>query len=194
MSNTETPISTGQARLTFRKTGTDTDGELLEMEARYPPNSSQPPYHFHPYQGERFEVLQGEFRTKIDGVERSYRAGEEFIVPVNTPHWMYNTSDEEGRLLWQVRPAMKTQAFLETMWGLGTDEETNTNGLPNILQLAVILREYSDEFRASSPPYPIQRILFAILAPIGRLLGYRARYARYSGDAKATGLQIPAQR
>ena len=97
-------------------------------------------------------------------------------------------------MLWQVRPAMKTQAFLETMWGLGTDEETNTNGLPNILQLAVILREYSDEFRASSPPYPIQRILFAILAPIGRLLGYRARYARYSGDAKATGLQIPAQR
>jgi len=116
------------------------------------------------------------------------------MVPVNTPHWMHNISDEEGCLLWQVRPAMKTQAFLETMWGLEADNKSKTNGVPNILQLAVILREYSDEFRASSPSYPIQRILFAILAPIGRLLGYRARYARYSGEAETTGLQIPAQR
>ena len=194
MSNTATANHTDGGRLIFRKTGADTDGELLEMEARYPPNSSRPPYHYHPYQEEHFEVLQGEFRTKIDGVEHIYRAGEEFSVPVNTPHWMHNISDEEGRLLWQVRPAMKTQAFLETMWGLEADNESKPNSGPNILQLAVILREYSDEFRASSPPYPIQRILFAILAPIGRLLGYRAKYARYSGEAGRTGLQVPAQR
>jgi len=56
MSNTATVNSAGQAHLIFRKTGVDTDGELLEMEARYPTNSSQPPYHYHPYQEEHFEV------------------------------------------------------------------------------------------------------------------------------------------
>lgn len=170
----------GGSRLIFRRTGADTNGELLEMEALYPPSSAQPPDHYHPYQEERFEVLQGKFRTKIDGVERTYETGETFTVPAKAPHWMHNISDTEGRLLWQVRPAMKTQAFFETMWGLEADGKTNANGVPSLLQLAVILREYADEFRASSPPYPLQRVLLGILTPIGRLLGYQPRYDRYS--------------
>ncbi len=177
--------STDGSRLVFRKTGVDTDGELLEMDATYPPRSSQPPYHYHPYQEEQFEVLQGSFRAKINDIEQVYEVGEKFIVSANAPHWMHNISDEPGRLLWQVRPALKTQAFFETMWGLDSDGKTDANGVPNLLQLAVILREYTDEFRATSPPYPIQRILFALLAPIGRLLGYRARYARYSSTEQA---------
>lgn len=173
--------SHGGSRLTIRQSGADTNGELLEMEAAYPPNSPQPAYHYHPCQEERFQVLQGAFRTKIDGVTHTYMAGETFVVPANTPHWMYNVSHQEGRLLWQVRPARQTQAFLETMWGLEADGKTNASGVPNLLQLAVILHAYSGEFRASSPPYVVQRILFGILAPLGRLLGYRATYEKYSG-------------
>lgn len=77
---------------------------------------------------------------------------------------------------------MKTHAFLETMWGLNTDGKTNASGVPSLLQLAVILREYADEFRASNPPYPVQRVLFGILAPLGRLFGYQPRYERNSGE------------
>jgi quercetin dioxygenase-like cupin family protein len=172
----------GDSRLTVRQTGADTDGELLEMEARYPAHSPQPPAHYHPYQEERFRVLQGRFRTRIDGLEKVYETGETFIVPANTPHWMHNIGDTEGCLLWQVRPAMRTQALLETMWGLEADGRTNASGVPNLLQLAVILHEYADEFRASSPPYAVQRILFGVLAPIGRLFGYQPRYEKYSKE------------
>lgn len=168
------------SNLVIRKTAAETDGELLEMEATYPPNSSQPPYHYHPIQSEQFEVLSGRFRVKIGETEKTYEVGDKFTVPMNIPHWMHNISDFEGRLNWQVRPALKTQEFLETMWGLSADGKTNSEGVPNLLQLAVILNEYTDEFRASSPPYIIQRILFAVLAPIGRLFGYRPKYARYS--------------
>lgn len=174
--------ATGGSRLTIRQTSASTRGELLEMEARYPPHSPRPPAHYHPYQEERFQVLQGRFRTGINGMEKVYETGETFSVPANTPHWMHNISDVEGYLLWQVRPALKTQAFLETMWGLAADGKTNASGVPNLLQLAVILREYANEFRAVSPPYPLQRVLFGLLAPIGRLLGYQPRYDRYSKE------------
>ncbi len=169
------------SRLIIRQSSADTQGELLQMEAVYPPNSPQPPDHTHPYQEEQFQVLQGSFRADIGGVTHTYTAGETFTVPANTPHWMHNISHEEGRLLWQVRPALQTQAFLETMWGLAADGQTNANGVPNLLQLAVILHTYANEFRPSKPPYLVQRILFGILAPLGSLLGYRARYEKYSG-------------
>jgi quercetin dioxygenase-like cupin family protein len=182
MSKTQRNQQTKQ-RFIFHKTAADTNGELLEMEVSYPPHSGQPPDHYHPYQEERFEVLEGRFRTKIGEVMHTYETGEKFTVPKNTPHWMHNISDEEGCLLWQVRPAMKTQAFFETMWGLEADGKVNENGVPNLLQLAVILNEYSDEFRASSPPYWIQRILFGLLSPMGKLLGYRASYLRNSRES-----------
>jgi hypothetical protein len=44
------------------------------------------------------------------------------------------------------------------------------------LQAAVIARSYAGEFRLASPPWPVQQLLFAILAPIGRLLGHRPTY------------------
>lgn len=168
------------SRLIIRKSSRSTNGELLEMEATYPPQSPQPPLHYHPNQEEHFEVLRGTFRTHVGGVEKVYDTGETFVVPQNTPHWMCNISDEEGALLWQVRPALKTQSFFETMWGLEADGLTFDDGTPPLLHLAVILREYDKEFRASSPPYWVQRILFSIMAPIGKLKGYRAKYEKYS--------------
>jgi len=172
--------SSDGSRLIIHKTSKSSGGELLEMEAIYPPKSPQPPLHYHPKQEEHFQVIRGIFQTHIGGVEEVYESGDTFTVPANTPHWMCNISDEEGALLWQVRPALNTQAFFETMWGLEGDGETDSDGIPHILQLAVILRAYNKEFRASSPPYVAQSILFGILAPIGKLKGYRAKYDKYS--------------
>lgn len=163
-------------RLIFRKTASETNGELLEMEATYNPNSARPPLHYHPFQEEQFRVLSGQFRVMVDDEEHVFEAGDEFTVPANTPHWMHNISDEEGRLHWEIRPAMKSQDFFATMWGLAADGKTGDDGVPNFLQLVVILRAYRDEFRASKPPYWLQRILFALLSPIGRLRGYRPKY------------------
>ena len=50
-----------------------------------------------------------------------------------------------------------------------------TNPL-DLWRAALIAREYEDEFRLASPPWAVQRLLFGSLAPVGRLLGYRAKY------------------
>lgn len=183
----KTQYNAGKPAFTFHKTSADTGGEYLEMEVSYPPHSHRPPSHYHPYQEEHFEVLYGAFRVRIGDLERTYETGETFRVPPNTPHWMHNVSDQDGCLLWQVRPALKSQAFFETMWGLAADGKTDAQGRPGLLQLAVILQEYSQEFRTTRPSYWLQRILFGILSPIGRLLGYRAQYARYSNDLSSVG-------
>ena len=143
-------------------------------------NSPRPPAHYHPSQEEHFEFLNGTIHAEIGGKTRSYEAGDSFTVPIGTHHWMHNNSSEPGKVKWQVSPALKTETLFETLWGLAINGKTNNNGVPNLLQIAVLFREYDREFRLSKPPYPLQKILFSILAPLGRLSGYRAKYDEYS--------------
>ena len=89
--------------------------ELLEMEAIYGGTGQMPPLHFHPSQDERFEVLEGTVRAVIDGEPRRFDAGTTFEVPAGTVHQM--TADPPARLRWQVRPALQTAAFFETLYG-----------------------------------------------------------------------------
>jgi hypothetical protein len=46
--------------------------------------------------------------------------------------------------------------------------------MPNPLQLAVVMSEYQNEVRGARPPFALQRVMFGLLAPVGRALGYRA--------------------
>src|SRR3954469_17901796 len=78
----------GGMKLLLIRTGEETGGELLEMEATYSGEAGMPPEHLHPQQAERFEVLEGSMRTIIGDEERVYEAGEAFEVPAGTPHQM----------------------------------------------------------------------------------------------------------
>jgi mannose-6-phosphate isomerase-like protein (cupin superfamily) len=105
--------------LLFVKTGAETDGELLEMEATYSGDGGMPPLHLHPSQAEHFEILEGSMRTIVDGEERVYEAGESLDVPAGTPHQM--GAQEPTRMRWEVRPAMRTAEFFERLYGDGPD-------------------------------------------------------------------------
>ena len=184
----ENPVS-GQ-HLIIRKTAQDTGGELLEVESVYTkPTPSRPPTHYHPRQEERFEVLAGRLNVLVDGQERALEEGEVLILPPGVPHEMW-AAEAGARVNWQTRPALKTEAFFETVWGLAKDGKVNDKGAPNLLRVALIAREYEDEFRLTSPPWAVQRALFGLLAPVGRLLGYRVRYPYPHGvSEKALGTE-----
>jgi hypothetical protein len=85
------------------------------------------------------------------------------------------------RAVFELRPALRSEQLAETLFGLGGDGKLNAKGNPNPLQLAVIGREFAEEGRATRPPAPVQRIVLAPLAALGRLLGYRGTYPQYSG-------------
>jgi quercetin dioxygenase-like cupin family protein len=162
--------------LIIRITAQDTGGELLEVESVYTkPTPSRPPVHYHPRQEERFEVLSGRLNVLVDGRERTLGEGEVLTVPPGVPHQMW-AAEAGARVNWQTRPALETEAFFETIWGLVKDGKVNDKGVPNPLRAALIAREYEDVFRLASPPWAIQRLLFGSLALVGRLLGYQAEY------------------
>jgi quercetin dioxygenase-like cupin family protein len=172
---------TEKQRILLRKTAKETDGTLLEMEAYYKPGGHYPPEHYHPLQDEHFQVTKGQLHVRLNGVQMTYVAGQSFDIPRGTSHTFRNGGHEEAGVIWQVRPALKTQQFYETLWGLAADGKTSKDGIPNLLQMAVMLQDYADEFVLSSPPPFVQRTVFAVLARIGRLRGYRGWYERYSG-------------
>ncbi|HLH73557.1 MAG TPA: cupin domain-containing protein [Chloroflexota bacterium] len=163
--------------LIFRRTTRDTGGELVEVEAIYRPGGAWPPEHYHPKQEERFEVTTGTVQVRRNGRIETYQQGESFVIPAGVPHTFRNASDvAEARVIWQTRPALKTERFFETAFGLARDGKTDEHGVPSLLQALVLADDYAEEFRLTHPPYPIQRIARALIAPLGRLLGYRGSY------------------
>ena len=176
-------------RIVWRQVAGDTDGALLQGDLFALPQGSPAATHVHPRQEERFEVMAGTLRLSIDGVEKTVGPGDVAVVPRGTPHTWRNVGDDEAQMLVDFRPALRTEMFFETFFGLAADGKTNRNGMPNPLQLATIITEFSDEVRLASPPFVVQRILFMPLAAVGRLAGYRGWYPRYSTnpiDARST--------
>lgn len=99
----------GFERLTVRTPAADSGGELLELEAVYPPGGKAPPEHYHPAQEERFEAVEGSVHVRLDGRERELGRGETLVVPPRARHTFWNPGAEPARLLWQVRPALRTE-------------------------------------------------------------------------------------
>jgi hypothetical protein len=122
-------------------------------------------------------------RCRVGGRERSVAGGEAIAVPPGTPHTLWNEGEEEAHALVEYRPALRMETLFQTLFGLGRDGKTDQEGSPTLLQGAVMLKEFEDEYRLARPPLPVQKVVLAVLAPIGRLLGYKARYARYSEQA-----------
>jgi hypothetical protein len=65
------------------------------------------------------------------------------------------------------------------LFGLAQDGKTNDKGMPNLLQTALFCLEYEDVIYFTKPPRWVQKILFNLLAPFARLLGYRGTYPEY---------------
>jgi quercetin dioxygenase-like cupin family protein len=176
----ESPVS--GARIVFRKTAHDTNGELLQYDEFLKVGGRGPREHVHPYQEERFEIVSGTARIGVRGQERDYGAGETVLAPAGVRHVWWNPGEEEVHLIIEFRPALRVETFLETFFGLHKDGKVNPkSGLPNPFQRAVISHEYEDEVYLAWPPLFVQRVFSGLLAPIGKLLGYEARYPEYSG-------------
>jgi quercetin dioxygenase-like cupin family protein len=176
-------------RIVFKQTARETGGELLRLEIFTAPNAAPPPDHVHPHQEERFEAISGTLCARVGGEERILGAGESMVVPPGVPHTWWIGGEEDGHMQVEFRPALNTETFFETMYGLARDGKVDDNGVPPPLQMAIICRTY-DTF-LPSPPIALQQVLFAVLAPVGKLMGYRASYPEYSGEDPLVGTDGP---
>jgi quercetin dioxygenase-like cupin family protein len=153
--------ATGQ-RIVFRKTAADTDGELLEVETWYRAGARPAPGHYHPRQDEHFEVLSGAVRARVGGEKRQLSAGDVLDVGRGTVHEFGGHPDEDAHVLWQTRPALRTEDFFDATFPLG---------MPSPLQFASIALAYRSEFRLARPAWPLQLPALAALAAFARVRG-----------------------
>ena len=169
---------TGQD-IKFLQTGAETGGNLLEMVTTYNAYSQEPAAHYHPDQTEDFTVVSGQLSVRLDGQLQTLRPGEMLHIPANRVHAMWNNTNDKTIVNWKVRPALHTDHLLETVTGLATDGKTNKQGMPNLLQVALVANRYNRVFRLAKPPYGIQKIIFLLLTPFAYLSGYRPTYKKY---------------
>ncbi len=172
----ENPVS-GEDRIVFTKTAQQTGGEVFGLEVFIRAGAPGTPEMVHPLQDESFKVLSGSLNFRIGGQERRLKAGENLLIPKGTPHNWWNASNEEAHALVELRPALRSEELFANIYGLFNEK----GAVPNLLQMAVLINEHFDEGHLTRLPLLVQKVIFGVLAPVGRLLGYKAHYPKYSG-------------
>jgi mannose-6-phosphate isomerase-like protein (cupin superfamily) len=119
--------------------------EAFEVEASYRPGGSPPPAHLHPAQDERFEVLEGSVRARVDGDERELCEGDEIEIGRGRVHQMWNPGAEPARVRWVTVPGGRTEQWFRTLDGLFREGGDIAEGRE--VDFAALLEEYSDVFR-----------------------------------------------
>jgi quercetin dioxygenase-like cupin family protein len=169
-------VRTGQTMI-FLTTGHETQGQLLEIECYNPPSDIHEPRHVHPKQASSNEVLSGQLHFWIDGNSRVVKAGERIDIPAGVPHQFWNEGPGTAHHIGRFTPALTIADFFDTFFALARDGKLNKKGIPNFLQACVIALKHKDDIRILQPPWPIQLTAYTLLAPLGRLLGYQAKYS-----------------
>lgn len=171
----EHPV-TGE-KMIFRQTAQETNGTLLQIDLFVEPHGFVAGEHIHPLQEERFKIRSGNVQLRVKGHEQKFGEGEDAIIPPGTPHVWWNSGDTELHVVIEFLPALNIETFFENFFGLGKDGKTDRQGRPNPFQAAVMFQAFKDEMRLPLMPFGL---LFPVLVPIGRLLGYQATYPKYS--------------
>jgi quercetin dioxygenase-like cupin family protein len=166
---------TGETIL-FRRTSADTAGELVEIEVTVQPGGGVAAAHVHPFQSERFEVLEGTLEFRRGRRKVTATAGEIVTVEPGTVHSFRNVGDAPATFVCEVRPALGFERFIETMFGLAADGKTNRKGMPSPLRLAVIANAHFDDLRLPYVPAFAQKAALAAGAAVGRLAGFEQTY------------------
>jgi len=159
----ENPVS-GE-RLIFRKTSAETGGAAVVVETFLRPYATGTRAHLHPAQEERFEVLDGSIGIEVGRRQLVVGPGYRLTVQAGTPHRLWNAGDEDGRFLSEIRPALRFEQLVTSLFALAADARSTRNRTPSRLCLAVVLQAHFDTVQLPSPSPPIQRLG---LAQIGR--------------------------
>lgn len=159
------------------------------------------PAHVHTAATETFEILKGRARYRLGSETKTAVAGERVVMPPLVVHvHPWSDSDEElhVRQTADVNPPdlrglnASLQAAI-TIQGLAKAGRVNAKGLPNLLQLGVLVETTMPATYLAGPPIALQHVLFGTLGWLGRLAGYKTAYREY-GVITSAGLEPPAGR
>ena len=146
---------------------------IVALGLRRPLDDARATLDEHVRQWERHTVLAGRRGMQIGRRRLTLGPGDTVDVPPETSHRTFAVDGGEVRFLLEVRPALKTEAAIES-WGLlARAGKVNRWGSPRLLQLMVLADEYHVENRMAWPPAWLQTPVVRALARLGRRRGHR---------------------
>jgi len=167
----------------YIETGKDTNGERVVMKGTVYSKGKNVPNHIHTLQEETFEVLSGKLTVWTKENKKIYSAGEKITFPKGKPHNHYNDHDEAVTYIQTITPAFDIDFLVETLLCLAADGKAK-NGKYGLVQELVMLKYGDSKSFLADIPIGVQKVLMNIIGPIGRLMGYRVIYKKYSGIEK----------
>jgi ribosomal protein S18 acetylase RimI-like enzyme/quercetin dioxygenase-like cupin family protein len=168
----ENPV-TGE-RAIVRVPPQEANGHLLVVDLYLSPGGRVAGEHVHPVTTEAFTVVRGRLAVRHDGRDLDTRPGTRVQVPPGVAHDFWNATDEEVRVLVEVRPGERLVQLIRQLFLTAQDGRTDAKGRPRPLQAALLAREFADTLAFTSPPRLVQRALTGLLAPVARATGRRA--------------------
>jgi quercetin dioxygenase-like cupin family protein len=177
-------------------------GRRIEADLWLQPGAAVARAHIHDHLVERFQVCAGAVGFQIGGDERVVHASDAIAeVPAGTVHDWWNAGDGVAHVRVEIaatpaapgRPAARFVSMIEALWSLGALGRVNDQGLPDLLWLAAIAREYRDAIRFIKPPAMVQAALFGALAAVARRTGRDPLAPELHGPGGACAIAAPGE-
>ena len=159
-------VGTLGVTIEVRETAASTGGELVEFDVVGRARGFLTQAHIHEQQSERHEVISGSMRLVVSGRSVVLGPGEAMEVPAGASHRQIpgdGGDDAVGRVRVQLRPAGRTEAFLERLASLSAAGAFNRWGLPRPMEAARLIADFGDEGHASWPSVRVQRAFARLL-------------------------------
>jgi quercetin dioxygenase-like cupin family protein len=173
----ENPITT--VRATIQVGTQETNGRRLVAGLDVRKCGAGPSLHTHPTIYERLTVVHGRVAVAVNGKNSIAEVGSTIDIPPGVPHRWWNAGIYEAHLILEIEPAARFEEYLRNLFGLAQDGKTDATGMPHFLQLAALLKEFSDVIRLEKPAKIVPGAVFPFMAPVARLFGYRGSYNEY---------------
>lgn len=152
---------------------------VLVAELHVEPGGRVAGAHRHPGLVERFQVVRGQVNYLIGDREAVLGPGDSAEVPAGVVHDWWQVGEERAVVVGEVDPGARFTEMVGTFFGLARDGKVDKKGVPHPLQLALSARSYADTMVMVKPPPWVQRVAFAVLAPIAKARGLKPTYPEY---------------
>lgn len=166
--------------IVFEKTAAETNGAYSRIKIKVIAGGFKPVMHLHTTTDETFEVISGRLTYIVNGKKKEIGPGLSVTLPKGEAHTHYNAGKDDLIMYQSFAPSLDVDVFLENLFGLDAEGKV-PKGQPAFLQLMVWGKTMKSKSYIASVPVGIQKVLTYLLAPIGRLMGYKAVYMKFSG-------------
>ncbi|MBV8942616.1 MAG: SRPBCC family protein [Solirubrobacterales bacterium] len=150
------------------RTAEETGGELLEMEVEGRPRGFLNQRHVHDSQIERLTMIRGRMKVAMNGQEHLVGEGDSIEIPAGVAHTQRPVGKGSGRVRIEVRPAGRTQAFMEFLARLAREGRLSRLGFPKPQAAADLILQFADTGHAISPPLSVQRGVARVILAVAR--------------------------